>query len=203
MHASFTGLFIREVMEESGRSFTELDAVAVTRGPGSYTGLRIGVSSAKGLCYALDIPLIAIGTLHSMAAGMREKLITEQGISSEGNLLCPMIDAKRMEVYTAVYDLDLNCVREVAAEIITGESFAGLLENGPLWFFGDGAQKCEPILGGNQNARFDVNILPSSKYMVDIAIRKFNSGLFEDIAYFEPYYLKEFLPGIPRVRGLH
>ena len=203
MHAAYTGLFIREVMEESGRSFTELGAVAVSKGPGSYTGLRIGVSSAKGLCYALDIPLIAIGTLHSMAAGMRENIKTQTGNSSQGDLLCPMIDARRMEVYTAVYDMDLEQVKEVSADIISGGSFAGLMASGPLWFFGDGARKCQQILGGDPNARFDLNILPSSKYMTDLATRKFNTGQFENIAYFEPYYLKEFLPGIPRVRGLH
>lgn len=202
-HSAILTIFIDEIMRSAGIAFDTLDAVAVSMGPGSYTGLRIGVSTAKGICFALDKPLIAIGTLHSMAAGMLaggESGTTER--PSISTLLCPMIDARRMEVYNAIFDINLNRVRAIQAEIIHESSFSEELKKGEMWFFGDGAGKCKDILGNSPNAKFIDGFRLSAAYMVNLAEEKYKNSDFEDVVYFEPYYLKDFIPGIPKVKGL-
>jgi tRNA threonylcarbamoyladenosine biosynthesis protein TsaB len=197
-HSATVTIFIEEVMQAAGMPYNGLDAIAVSMGPGSYTGLRIGVSTAKGICFALDKPLIAISTLKSMAAG------AQKGLESRGTpaLLCPMIDARRMEVYNALFDPRLNIIREIKADIIHESSFAEELEHYQVWFFGDGAAKCKPLIGNHPNARFIDDFQPSAIHMITLAEEKFSRSRFEDVVYFEPYYLKDFIPGIPKVKGL-
>lgn len=185
IHASHITLFIEEVMAAAGRSLRELDAVAVSMGPGSYTGLRIGVSTAKGLCYALDIPLIAINTLDAMASAK-----AQQGDSR--TLYCPMIDARRMEVYLAVYDSEGNTILPVEAKIIEGNSFAEMLDGNKMVFFGDGAEKCRDVLT-HPNAEVLIDFTNSASHLSTLALQKFESEAFEDVAYFEPFYLKDFI----------
>jgi tRNA threonylcarbamoyladenosine biosynthesis protein TsaB len=202
-HSNTITVFIEELMKSAGIPFTALDAIAVSMGPGSYTGLRIGVSTAKGICYASDKPLIAISTLQSMAAGMIIEMESQpEETPSHPILLCPMIDARRMEVYNALYNTDLDIFRDTRAEIILESSFATELDQHQIWFFGDGADKCKPILGNHPNARFVDNFQLSAAFMVRLAEEKFNRSEFEDVVYFEPYYLKDFIPGIPKVKGL-
>ena len=202
-HSTTITVFIDEIMKAAGMPFSALDAVAVSMGPGSYTGLRIGVSTAKGVCYALDKPLIAVGTLLSMAAGAKQGMASRLGgTPSLPVLLCPMIDARRMEVYNGLYDIDLKPARDIRAEIINESSFAGELARHQVWFFGDGADKCKPILGHHPNARFINDFQLSASFMVNLAEEKFKRSEFENVVYFEPYYLKDFIPGIPKVKGL-
>lgn len=192
IHASSITLFIEDVMKTAGKEMSQLDAVAVSKGPGSYTGLRIGVSTAKGLCYALDIPLIAVDTLKSMASN---------ATINPGNtsfLYCPMIDARRMEVYTAVFDSALNEVNPVSARIIDENSFAELLGERKIVFFGDGAAKCIDALGHNPNASFITTFENSASDMSTEAFSRFSKQQFEDVAYFEPYYLKDFVATTPK-----
>lgn len=188
-HASSVTLFIEDVMKAGNYSMKDLDAVSVSMGPGSYTGLRIGVSTAKGLCYALDIPLISVNTLTSMASKMQEQYQAREV------LFCPMIDARRMEVYTAVFDKALNELQPVEAKIIDSDSFADLLDQNIVVFFGDGALKCKDVLGANPNAVFVDDFTNSASDMSKLAFRKFGQKQFEDVAYFEPYYLKDFIAG--------
>lgn len=194
-HSATVTVFMDEVLKQAEMPFSQLDAVVVSMGPGSYTGLRIGVSTAKGVCYAIDKPLIAISTLQAMAAGAKKGM--ESPI-----LLCPMIDAKRMEVYTALYKPDLSTFREIRAEIIHESSFAEELATNQILFFGDGAAKCKPVLGLHPHARFLDDFQPSASNMIILAEEKFMHSAFEDVVYFEPYYLKDFIPGIPKVKGL-
>lgn len=201
-HSVTLTIFIKNILEKAGMAFSALDAIAVSKGPGSYTGLRIGVSTAKGLCFGLDRPLIAIGTLEAMAAGGTRSLGTPSLGMASHSLLCPMIDARRMEVYNALYDSYLNLVREIKAEIIQEGSFAEELKDHQVLFFGDGAEKCKQLLAPHPNARFLDDFQLSSTYMARLAEEKFNLSAFEDTVYFEPYYLKDFIPGISRVKGL-
>jgi len=199
-HSEVVTLFIDGLLRENKIQYTDLNAVAVSKGPGSYTGLRIGVSTAKGLCYALDIPLIAINTLRSMAYGMAEIYLKERK-TSENILFCPMIDARRMEVYSAIYDENNNEVRETKAEIIEKNSFSEYLEQNQMIFFGNGAAKCKDVIT-HPNSVFYENIHPSATNMVLITEQKFQKQQFEDVAYFEPFYLKDFIAGVPKVKGL-
>jgi tRNA threonylcarbamoyladenosine biosynthesis protein TsaB len=201
-HSASTAVFVDQVMKESGLGFHELAAVAVSKGPGSYTGLRIGVSTAKGLCYALGIPLISIGTLEAMAVGLSGILYPKGRDREEDTLLCPLIDARRMEVYRAIFDMNMNQVEATAAEVVSQGSFSPWIADRKICFFGSGADKCIPILGGHPNARFYSDFKVSARYMALLATQKFIRQEFEDTAYFEPYYLKEFIPGLPKVRGL-
>ena len=187
IHASHITLFIKEVIEGAGKLLTDIDAVAVSMGPGSYTGLRIGTSAAKGLCYALDIPLIAVNTLQSMAAG-----IISSGLFPSHNLYCPMIDARRMEVYTAIYDQQLNEKLSTRAEILQKDSFIEFLKADRIVFFGDGAFKCSDIVSSSSSTIF-TEFINSAKDMSSLALDKFNNQDFEDIVCFEPFYLKDFL----------
>jgi len=196
-HAENITVFSEAVLKEADIEWEELDAVAVSKGPGSYTGLRIGVSTAKGFCYALDIPLIAISTLKAMAAGM-----VSQTENPGDYLFCPMIDARRMEVYAAVFDDDLNKIKKTEAVIVDENSFSDLLRSKKMIFGGDGAPKCKTVLSHQENAVFYDDFYPSSDYMSRLSEQKFIRQEFEDVAYFEPFYLKDFVAGIPRVKGL-
>jgi tRNA threonylcarbamoyladenosine biosynthesis protein TsaB len=192
IHAEVITLYIEEVMAAAGKKLGELDAVAVSCGPGSYTGLRIGVSTAKGLCFALDKPLIAVNTLAAMAKGFIDQ---QRGNVDDGLLLCPMIDARRMEVFTAVYDGSGNEVKPTSAEIIDENSFSDLLDKSRMIFFGDGAGKCREALGSNPNAVIVDDFINSAVYLTKPALQKFQDKQFEDVAYFEPFYLKDFIAG--------
>jgi tRNA threonylcarbamoyladenosine biosynthesis protein TsaB len=200
-HSSVLTDFIDECFRSSGIKPSALDAIAVSEGPGSYTGLRIGVAAAKGLCYALEKPLIAIPTLQAMAAGMIDPAPVVRSSATE-DFLCPMIDARRMEVFSAVFNKDLSEIRETLAEIITDSSFSDILKEHGICFAGDGAAKCKPFLEKNENAYFLEDFQVSARYMIHLAEQKFLSGKFVDLAYFEPRYLKEFVAGKPRVKGL-
>jgi len=190
IHAEVITVFIEELLNSAAVAYNHLDAIAVSCGPGSYTGLRIGISTAKGLCFALDKPLIAIETLEAMAAGARHK---EDYHTNENVLLCPMIDARRMEVFTAVFDADGNRIIPTKAEIVTAESFKRLLECNKILFFGDGAEKCKTLLGENPNAVFLPDFINSAAHLSEKAFEKFSQRDFEDVGYFEPYYLKDFI----------
>lgn len=187
-----------EVIKEAGITLNDLDAVTVSEGPGSYTGLRIGVSAAKGFCYALDIPLIAMGTLISMTTG----IINFPEFAEEEFLFCPMLDARRMEVYCAIYNKKLETIKEITAEIIDVSSFSEMLAKNKIIFFGDGAEKCKELLQSNPNAFFMKDVYPSAKNMISLSLNKFSQKQFEDVVYFEPFYLKEFVAGKPNVKGL-
>jgi len=198
-HAELITVFIAEVLGETNIPFSALDAVAVSKGPGSYTGLRIGVSTAKGVCYAHDLPLIAIETLYAMAAGFKQKQAAE---IQQNDLLCPMIDARRMEVYAALFDTELNTIMPTEAVVVDEQSFREYLKDKRIHFFGDGAAKCREPLGIYPNALFTDDIYPSAAFFVEAAFAAFAAKSFEDVAYFEPFYLKDFVAGIPRVKGL-
>lgn len=185
IHASHITLFIEEVMAIANKKFSELNAIAISKGPGSYTGLRIGVSTAKGLCFALDIPLIAIDTLRSMAFGL-----ARQGNVDPAALLVPMIDARRMEVYTAIYQLDLNQVEPVNAKIVDQSSFDQYPDE--LILFGDGAAKFKEIFAHKQNIKF-AEFKNSAIHLAELATEKLVHGETENMAYFEPFYLKDFM----------
>jgi tRNA threonylcarbamoyladenosine biosynthesis protein TsaB len=202
IHAAILTVFIDEMMRQTNISLSELDAIAVSMGPGSYTGLRIGVAAAKGLCYALNKPLIAVSTLQAMASGMKDKVLAEYPQSTSHLHFCPMIDARRMEVYCGFYNNENHEIREVRAEIVDEHSFSEFLETHAVVFGGDGAEKCKPILGNHPNANFLDGFAASAKFMGAIAMDKFNRMSFENLAYFEPFYLKDFVAGKPHVKGL-
>ena len=191
--------FIREVMEVAKIDYSKLDAVAVSKGPGSYTGLRIGVSTAKGICYAADLPLMAIDTLEAMAYGMKAKLGSQIG---ESDLLIPMIDARRMEVYAAIFDANLNKISDTAAMVIDENSFEELLKDHRLWLFGDGAPKLKNVFENQPNVNIVDGFKPSAAYMLPLADKALRELDFVDVAYFEPFYLKDFVAGKPHVKGL-
>lgn len=176
--------FIQDVLDEAGVKFADLAAVAVSAGPGSYTGLRIGVAAAKGLCYALSIPLISVSTL--------EVLATAKQLTSGYKV--PMLDARRMEVYTAVYDANNQIIEAVSAKILDEHSFENFSES--LVMFGDGAAKCKELFAHRTNIAIDESLpYPSAKDMLALAHKRFTDGTFEDVAYFEPFYLKDFIAG--------
>jgi tRNA threonylcarbamoyladenosine biosynthesis protein TsaB len=191
-HAEYLTSFIEESLKDTGIKFSDLDAIAVSKGPGSYTGLRIGVSTAKGLCFALDKPLIAIDTLKHLAHNIIAKH------PKENALFCPMLDARRMEVYCAVFNQELDVIVETAAKIIEEGSFSGLLSEKVVYFFGDGAEKCQKLLASSPNAKFISDIMPSAASMAVFSEKAFNNQHFEDTAYFEPFYLKDFIASVPR-----
>jgi len=191
IHAEKITLFIDEVVKAAGKSYADINAIAVSSGPGSYTGLRIGVSAAKGLSFALDKPLIAVETLQAMANGYAEMHDIDTG-----TLLCPMVDARRMEVFTAVFDeLGDRLIKPTSAEIIDERSFSDLLSTNKIIFFGDGAEKCRDVLGSHANAVIAGDFANSARYMSRKANEKYLSEDFKDVAYFEPYYLKDFIAG--------
>jgi tRNA threonylcarbamoyladenosine biosynthesis protein TsaB len=190
-HAKHVGVFVDELLRETGVMPDELDAVAVGMGPGSYTGLRIGVSFAKGLCYGLQIPLVAIGSLDALAEVAIED--NEAGILDveawDEALLCPMVDARRMEVYTRLYNAKGEPQSDVKAEIINEESFASVRATKQLVIFGNGAAKCQGVLS---DATY-IDVAPSARGLARLAEQRLQAGQTEDIAYFEPFYLKDFV----------
>lgn len=200
IHAAKVTVFAEEVCKEAGVEYKDLDAVAVSMGPGSYTGLRIGVSAAKGFCFALDIPLISVPTLQSMALGAANAT-SGKSAEKKKELLCPMIDARRMEVYTAIFDIESNFVQLTEALIIDARSFDDWLKGHSMYFFGDGAEKCRDILEPKGMIYID-NIHPTAMSMALISSQKLENEDFEDVAYFEPFYLKDFIAGKPKVKGL-
>lgn len=191
-HATLLGVFVSEAMQALRQMAIEPDAVSVSSGPGSYTGLRIGVSEAKGLCYGLNIPLIALKTPLIMAKTVIGTLDID-----DNTLLCPMIDARRMEVYAAIYDKNLNTVRDINADIITPDSYAEYLSDSKILFFGNGSDKCKGIIN-SANANFVEDIFPSASNMVELAEAAYKNNDFADTAYFEPFYLKDFVATTPK-----
>lgn len=191
-HATLLSPFIEQALTCLKQQELTLDSVAVSSGPGSYTGLRIGVSTAKGLCYGYNKPLIAVSTLEIICMGVLKTQIIHPNA-----VLCPMIDARRMEVYTALYNPDLSIIQDVHAAIIDDKSFAEILNSQQVYFFGNGAEKCKEILN-HPNAVFLNSIDPLAENMILLAENKFSNGEFVDVAYYEPFYLKEFQATTPK-----
>ena len=184
-HAERLHVFINEVLQEAKLAKDQLDAICVSKGPGSYTGLRIGVSAAKGLCFALDVPLISIATLSALAS---------QVTAADALYIVPMLDARRMEVYSAVYNSDKEEIRETQAQILEETSFSTFLDEGKVLFIGNGVEKFQEIYK-HPNALFMPGALPSAVQQAKLSQAKFDRQEFEDVAYFEPYYLKDFKVG--------
>ncbi len=180
-HAEKLHVFIEEIIAEAGITINDLSAIAVSQGPGSYTGLRIGVSAAKGLCYALQIPLISVDTL----------LVLASKVDKKDGFIIPMIDARRMEVYSAIFNSNKEKIREIQAEVLTEESFSNILET--VYFVGDSNEKAKTILNKSNFIFLDEIVFPSANEMSAISFNKFEENNFEDVAYFEPYYLKDFM----------
>ncbi|MCC8155567.1 MAG: tRNA (adenosine(37)-N6)-threonylcarbamoyltransferase complex dimerization subunit type 1 TsaB [Tannerellaceae bacterium] len=195
-HAALAGVFVEEAIRCLKEKNLKPDAIAVSGGPGSYTGLRIGVSLAKGLCFGYDIPLIPIHTL---------EIITSQAIcenkSNPDYLYCPMLDARRMEVYSALYDVNLQPVRQTEAEIIDETSYAELLSGQKICFFGNGAEKCKPVIT-SPNALFIDKVVPLATNMVELAEKAFQKKQFADTAYYDPFYLKDFVATVAKNKVL-
>lgn len=193
-HAEKLAPFVDELLNKHRLPAVALDAIAVSKGPGSYTGLRIGVSLAKGLCYALSKPLIAVPTLQIMCLhpAVRKELNLRKNL-----LLCPMLDARRMEVYTAVYDIGLQFLEEVSAKVLDEQSYAEYLKKEGMLFFGPGSDKFKEVVK-SENAYFADDVWPSAREMCGFAETKFQASDVEDVAYFEPFYLKEFMATTPK-----
>lgn len=183
VHSKQLHLFIQAVMEAASLSFSDLDAVAVSKGPGSYTGLRIGVAAAKGLCFALDLPLISIPTLQSMAQQVNVR---------KDEVIIPVLDARRMEVYSAVFDAKHVEIRETRAECITEASFGAFVSRTKAHLVGSGAEKCKAVLKPG-SITFNSAVVPSAREMIPMAFKQYQAAQFEALAYFEPYYLKSFV----------
>lgn len=197
-HAEKLTVFIEELFEEAGLSPGSIQGVAVSKGPGSYTGLRIGVSVAKGICYALNIPLISVNSLRVLGTYAALQFSGFSAMKKDGkNLFSPMIDARRMEVYTALYNEQGEQLKPVTAEIIDGDFLSSLLENSRIYFFGNGAKKCRETLS-HPNAVFEGPETTSAQFMSAISFDKYNKKQFEDVAYFEPFYLKNFIATVPK-----
>ena len=186
-HAERLHVFIDETLREANIERSELEAIAVSKGPGSYTGLRIGVSAAKGLCYALDIPLISVSTLEALA----------YQVNVDNGVIVPMLDARRMEVFSAIYSSNLKQVRDIEAQILDESSFTQELSKGKVYFIGNGVEKTKALLK-HENAFFIEGKLPSANQMSALAYLKYKISDTEDVAYFEPYYLKDFVALKPK-----
>lgn len=191
-HASKTALFVSEMLSEKGLKVSDCDAVAVSKGPGSYTGLRVGVSTAKGLCFGAGIPMISVGTLDTLVWQALDGNMLPEGC----RYIIPMIDARRMEVYTGIFTPDGKQVSPTVAQIIDGNSFKDQLAEGPVLFIGDGADKCKDTLT-SPNARF-IQCCPKAASMMHPALDALEAKQFEDVAYFEPFYLKEFITTVSK-----
>ena len=188
-----TAPFVREMLDELGLKADDCDAVCVSAGPGSYTGLRVGSSTAKGLCFASGKPLLAVGTLEVLAWQA-----LEDGLLPDGcRYVIPMIDARRMEVYSAFYDRSLRPFRAVGADVVGPGTYGDILDVRPVWFFGNGAAKCKPVLE-HPNAHFIDGIDPLARCMFPLAEKAIALGRYEDVAYFEPFYLKQFVTTQPK-----
>lgn len=189
-HAERLHIYMESVLKEANISANELNAIAVSKGPGSYTGLRIGVSSAKGLCFALEMPLISVSTLKALA----------YQVELDKGCIVAMLDARRMEVYSAIFDANHKQIRETQAQILEESSFAEYLEKGVVYFIGSGVDKTKTLIA-HPNARFVENKLPSANEMSPLAYHKFKISDTEDVAYFEPYYLKDFVALKPKSKS--
>lgn len=187
-HGEQLGKFVDEALSFADSHAIPVDAVAVSSGPGSYTGLRIGTSMAKGICYGADIKLIAVPTLELLCV----PVLLHHDETEDNALLVPMIDARRMEVYSAVYDRSLKAVRAIQADVVDGDTYKEFLDKGPVYFFGDGAEKCMEVIH-HPNAHLIKNIEPVAKNMFPLAEKRMAEGKFEDVAYFVPFYLKDFV----------
>ena len=190
-HSGMLTTLCESVVKYAGFSLKSLDAIAVAKGPGSYTGLRIGVSTAKGFCFALDKPLIAVNTLEAMAYQVK-------GFYDETHLLCPMIDARRMEVYCQIIDNQMNVISETEAKIINELSFSEILDEKKIVFFGDGATKCRAEISHKNAVFLNTEIHPSAKTVGLLATNSFEKSLFENVVTFEPFYLKDFVGTQPK-----
>ena len=191
-HAEHLASMVDEALSFTDSHAIPFDAVAVSCGPGSYTGLRIGVSMAKGVCYGRDLKLVSVPTLELMCVPL---LLGEK--IEEGALLCPMLDARRMEVYAALYDRALKPVREVSADVVDQDTYREWLDRQPVYFFGNGAKKCMDVIN-HPNARYIDGVEPLAKWMMPLAERRFLQEQFEDVAYFTPFYLKDFVAKMPK-----
>ena len=187
-HAVKSGVFIDEALSHIDSQLLTLDAVAVSGGPGSYTGLRIGVSTAKGVCFGRDARLISVPTLEVLCV----PVLLQEKVKEDDALLCPMLDARRMEVYAALFDRSLHEVRPTQADIVDGDTYRAFLDERPVYFFGNGAAKCVEVIN-HPNARFIEGVVPLARWMFPLAERRFFDQKFEDVAYFEPFYLKDFV----------
>ena len=191
-HAERLGTMVDEALSFTDNHAIPFDAVAVSCGPGSYTGLRIGVSMAKGVCYGRNLKLIAVPTLELLSVPILLREIPE-----EDALLCPMLDARRMEVYAGIYDRGLKSIRPIQADIVDGETYKAYLDERPVYFFGNGAKKCQEAIQ-HPNAHFIEDIEPLAKWMQPLAEKRFLNEQFEDVAYFVPFYLKDFVAKMPK-----
>jgi tRNA threonylcarbamoyladenosine biosynthesis protein TsaB len=199
-HAARLTVYIDEILHEQGLKIRDLHAIAIGKGPGSYTGLRIGVSTAKGLCYGAGIPLIALSTLQIMTNYARE-ICRERSIPLDDNtLLCPMIDARRMEVFSCLHNISGEEKAPISAKIIDSVTYSGYLQTSKIFFFGSGMDKCRQILS-HPNAFFLDEIYPHAAALVALSEEKYQKKQFENLAYFEPFYLKEFVATVPK-KGL-
>ena len=188
-HASMTAPYVSEILKERGLRVQDCSAVAVSKGPGSYTGLRVGVSTAKGLCFGAGIPLVSVGTLDTLVWQA-----IDEGLLPEGcRYIVPMIDARRMEVYTGIFTPEGRQISPTVAQVVEEGSFKELLEEGPVLFIGDGAEKCRNVIGGHF-----IQCCPKASGMKEPAIAALKEGRFEDVAYFEPFYLKEFMTTVSK-----
>jgi tRNA threonylcarbamoyladenosine biosynthesis protein TsaB len=186
-HAERLHVYIETVLEQAKLSLKQIDAISVSKGPGSYTGLRIGVSTAKGLCFAADKPLISVPTLEALA----------HQVKAEDGVIIPMLDARRMEVYSAVFDTDYKAIRNTQAQVLDETSFQDYLKQGKVYFIGNGVEKTKSLIN-HPNAVFVEGKLPSANNMSQIAYHKYKKDDIEDVAYFEPYYLKDFIAIKPK-----
>jgi tRNA threonylcarbamoyladenosine biosynthesis protein TsaB len=201
-HASELPIFIQQLLDKCKEHNWKLDAIALSQGPGSYTGLRIGASTAKGLCYGLNIPLIPIDTLQVICMSMLAQMNQNRITLAEGAQLCPMLDARRMEVYTSIYSTNATRTRDIEAKIINEQSFLQELSRNTLYFFGNGAEKCKNTITA-PNAIFIDNILPHAQYMGIIVKSHTTTSLdIKQLAYYEPFYLKEFVAAPSHIKGL-
>ncbi|MCF8370856.1 MAG: tRNA (adenosine(37)-N6)-threonylcarbamoyltransferase complex dimerization subunit type 1 TsaB [Bacteroidales bacterium] len=195
-HATRLTVYIDEILKEQNITINDLDAIAVSQGPGSYTGLRIGVSTAKGLCYGASKPLIAISTLQALAWQVSSGKIENVDLADDP-WFCPMIDARRMEVFTALYDKENQLQKEISADIIDEQSFQEIIDQRPVYFFGNGAIKCQEMIQ-HKNARFIENVEASSASMASLSELAYANNQFVDVAYFEPFYLKDFIATVSK-----
>ena len=195
-HASLLTVFISDILREQGIDASRLEAVAVSRGPGSFTGLRIGVSVAKGIAYRAGIPLIGVDTMTSMYNGIAGISAQKYGLDKD-SLLCPMLDARRMEVFYSLFSTDGSVVKDVSAEVIGNDSFSGISDDIKVLFFGNGAGKCEGVIA-RKNSFFEPGFQVSASHMRIPAYMAADAGKYEDVAYFEPFYLKDFIATTPR-----
>ena len=192
-HAENLGVFVDQAMSFTDSHAIPFDAVAVSSGPGSYTGLRIGVSMAKGICVGRDLKLVSVPTLELLCV----PVLLRHDDLEENALLCPMIDARRMEVYAAVYDRLLREVRETGADVVTADTYKEFLDRGPVYFFGNGAAKCMEVIN-HPNAHLIEGIEPEARWMFPLAEKRIMQEQFEDVAYFVPHYLKDFVSKKPK-----